>query len=188
MKRHRLCQNYVSSGISVFVPSAVYRIFQSRSTQTKDYKISICLTRTSLKKNQQTWATLTYILFSVLPSSYGIIIFYELKKQTKKQTKTRRYFFHRLCQSYVSSGISVFVPSVVDRVFQSRSTQTKDYKIGMCCFSDKHAELRRKSKDSKTNAFNCPYHERLKGRIHKLKGYSKFKVQRSTSPTASRIH
>jgi len=25
--------------------------------------------------------------------------------------------------------------------------QTKDYKIGMCCFSAKHASLRRKSKE-----------------------------------------
>jgi hypothetical protein len=28
-----------------------------------------------------------------------------------------------------------------------RSGQTKDYQIGMCCFSAKHAALRRKSKD-----------------------------------------
>jgi hypothetical protein len=36
---------------------------------------------------------------------------------------------------------------VVDRGFESRSGQNKDYKIGMCCFSVKHAALRRKSKD-----------------------------------------
>jgi hypothetical protein len=36
---------------------------------------------------------------------------------------------------------------VVDRAFESRSGQTKDYKIGICCFSAKHAALRRKSKD-----------------------------------------
>jgi len=28
-----------------------------------------------------------------------------------------------------------------------RSGQTKEYKIGLCCFSAKHAALRRKSKD-----------------------------------------
>jgi hypothetical protein len=28
-----------------------------------------------------------------------------------------------------------------------RSGQTNDYKIGICCFSTKHATLRRKSKD-----------------------------------------
>jgi hypothetical protein len=31
--------------------------------------------------------------------------------------------------------------------FEPRSGQTKDYKIGICCFSAKHAALRRKSKD-----------------------------------------
>ena len=43
--------------------------------------------------------------------------------------------------------VSVFTSSVVDRVFELRSDQTKDYKIGMCCFSTKHTTLRRKSKD-----------------------------------------
>ena len=43
--------------------------------------------------------------------------------------------------------VGVPVSSVVDRWFKSRSDQTKDYKIGMCCFSAKHAALRRKSKD-----------------------------------------
>jgi len=36
--------------------------------------------------------------------------------------------------------------SVVDRGFEPRSGQTKDYQIGMCCFSAKHAALRRKSR------------------------------------------
>jgi hypothetical protein len=43
--------------------------------------------------------------------------------------------------------VSVFASSVVDRVFDSRSGQTKDYTIGICCFSTKHAALRRKNKD-----------------------------------------
>ena len=34
----------------------------------------------------------------------------------------------------------------VDRGFEPRSGQTKDYKIGICCFSAKHVALRRKSK------------------------------------------
>ena len=37
--------------------------------------------------------------------------------------------------------------SAVDRGFDPRSSQTKDCKIGMCCFSAKHAALRRKSKN-----------------------------------------
>ena len=46
-------------------------------------------------------------------------------------------------------GVMVSVPSssAVYRGFESQSGQTKDYKIGMCCFSAKHAALRRKSKE-----------------------------------------
>jgi len=36
---------------------------------------------------------------------------------------------------------------VVDRGFESRSGQTKDYKIGICCFSDKPAALTREFED-----------------------------------------
>ena len=43
--------------------------------------------------------------------------------------------------------VSVLVLSVVDRGFEPRSGQTKDYEIGICCFSTKHVALRRKSKD-----------------------------------------
>jgi len=43
--------------------------------------------------------------------------------------------------------VSVLVTSIVDRGLRPRSGQTKDYKIGICCFSAKHAELRRKSKN-----------------------------------------
>jgi hypothetical protein len=43
--------------------------------------------------------------------------------------------------------ISVFASSALDRGFDPRSGQTKDYKIRMCCFSAiKHAVLRRKNK------------------------------------------
>ena len=43
--------------------------------------------------------------------------------------------------------VSVLASSTVDRGFESRSGQTKDYEIGICCFSAKHAAFRRKSKD-----------------------------------------
>jgi hypothetical protein len=43
--------------------------------------------------------------------------------------------------------VSVLASSVVDNGFEPWSSQTKDYKIGICCFSAKHAALRRKSKD-----------------------------------------
>jgi hypothetical protein len=43
--------------------------------------------------------------------------------------------------------VSMLASSGVDRGFEPRSDQIKDYKIGICCFSTKHAALRRKSKD-----------------------------------------
>ena len=43
--------------------------------------------------------------------------------------------------------VSVLASCAVDRGFEFRSGQTKDYKIGICCFSAKHAALTRKSKE-----------------------------------------
>ena len=43
--------------------------------------------------------------------------------------------------------VGVLASSVVGRGFEPRSGQAKVYKIGICCFSAKHATLRRKSKD-----------------------------------------
>jgi hypothetical protein len=36
--------------------------------------------------------------------------------------------------------VSVLASSAVDRGFEPRSGQTKDYEIGICCFSAKHAD------------------------------------------------
>jgi hypothetical protein len=43
--------------------------------------------------------------------------------------------------------VSVLASSAVDRGIEPLVGQTKDYKIGICCFSAKRAALRRKSKD-----------------------------------------
>ena len=43
--------------------------------------------------------------------------------------------------------VSVLASSAVDRGIEPRSDQTKDYNIGICCFSTKHAVLMRKTKD-----------------------------------------
>ena len=44
--------------------------------------------------------------------------------------------------------VSVLALSAIDCGYEPRSGQTKEYKIGICCFSViKHAALRRKSKD-----------------------------------------
>ena len=43
--------------------------------------------------------------------------------------------------------VSVFTLSVVNRGLGPKSGQTKDYKIGICSISAKHAALRRKNKE-----------------------------------------
>ena len=43
--------------------------------------------------------------------------------------------------------VSVLASTVIDRWFERRSGKTKDFKVGICCFSAKHAALRRQSKD-----------------------------------------
>jgi len=43
--------------------------------------------------------------------------------------------------------VSVLASRAVDREFEPRSGQTKDYKIAICCFSARHTALKRKSKD-----------------------------------------
>jgi hypothetical protein len=54
-------------------------------------------------------------------------------------------FLYALTPSVVM--VSVLASSVVDCGFKPWSCQTNDYKIGICCFSAKHAALRRKSND-----------------------------------------
>ena len=60
------------------------------------------------------------------------------------------YIYHPcLINRYRIGGVivSVLASSAVDRGFEPRSDQTKDYKTGSCCFSANHAALRRKCKD-----------------------------------------
>ena len=45
--------------------------------------------------------------------------------------------------------VSVLTTSVVDRGVKPWSGQINDYKIGVCCFSDKHATLKTKDKDQR---------------------------------------
>ena len=55
---------------------------------------------------------------------------------------------HRFTRNHIGGVmVSVLASSAVDRGFEPRSGQTKDYKICICCFSAKHAALRRKSQD-----------------------------------------
>ena len=41
--------------------------------------------------------------------------------------------------------VSVLASSAIDCGYEPRSCQTKEYKIGMCCFSAKNAALKRKT-------------------------------------------
>jgi hypothetical protein len=43
--------------------------------------------------------------------------------------------------------VSLVALSAADREFEPRSGQTKNYQIGMGCFSGEHAAIRGKSKD-----------------------------------------
>ena len=55
----------------------------------------------------------------------------------------------KLAQDYDNINyvmVSVLASNAVDRGFEPWWGQTKDYKIRICCFSAKHAALRRKSK------------------------------------------
>ena len=51
-------------------------------------------------------------------------------------------------ENRIGSGmVSVLASSAIDCGYEPRSGQTKEYNIGVCCFSTKNASLRRKSKD-----------------------------------------
>ena len=73
--------------------------------------------------------------------STTIILKYSLYKIATMVPSTQNSYPHLWCM------VSLLASSVVDRGFEPRSGQTKDYKIGICCFSTKHVALRRKSKD-----------------------------------------
>jgi hypothetical protein len=54
---------------------------------------------------------------------------------------------HLSCNRIDSVMVSVLNSSAIERGFEPRSGQSKDYKIGICCFSARYAALRRKNKD-----------------------------------------
>ena len=55
----------------------------------------------------------------------------------------KNYFFNRIGGVMVS----MHALSAVECMFEPKSHQTRAYKIGICCFSDKHAASRRKNKE-----------------------------------------
>ena len=50
----------------------------------------------------------------------------------------------KTCNRIGGAMVSSLRSGAVDRGFEPRSGQTKEYKIGICCFSAKHAALRKK--------------------------------------------
>ena len=79
-----------------------------------------------------------------------VIIYLFLYFQLLVWTQNIFFIYIILCIYHNRIGgvmVSVIDSSAVYRGFEPRSGQTKDYKIGICCFSTKHAALRSKSKD-----------------------------------------
>jgi hypothetical protein len=53
----------------------------------------------------------------------------------------------KTCAVVFCSTTFMLATSAIDCGYELRSCQTKEYQIGMCCFSAKNAALRRKNKD-----------------------------------------
>jgi hypothetical protein len=67
-----------------------------------------------------------------------------------QQHRLKRVVFFKYMYRIGGVMVSVLASSAVDHEFEHRSGQTKDYEIGICCFSAKHAALRRKSDGNRT--------------------------------------
>ena len=110
------------------------------------YVSNVRITRSLVKISHPciSFHSITVILFHMIYCLY-------LKTQISNSVYTARFWnnlLHVRSQNRIGGGmVSVLASSVVDRGFESRSGQTKDFKIGICCFSAKHAAFRRKSKD-----------------------------------------
>jgi hypothetical protein len=85
-----------------------------------------------------------------------IFIFTKLAKSENEYTfmyitinpRIYRYVKELIIKNHIGGLMaSVLTSSAVDHGIEPRSGQTKEYKIGICCFSAKHIALRRKSKD-----------------------------------------
>ena len=79
------------------------------------------------------------IIYSLL---HRISHYMWLEKSWKQQTT-----LSVICNSISGVVVSVLASNAVDRGFELRLGQTKEYQINICCFSAKHGTLRRKSKD-----------------------------------------
>ena len=98
--------------------------------------------------------TMLYVSLNFFPTYFSICP----KAKFRKISIYSNKFFHNIftCPNPVllvpdnrigGVMVSMLISSAVDRGFEPRSGQTKDYKIGICSFSAKHAALRRKNKN-----------------------------------------
>ena len=67
--------------------------------------------------------------------------------KSKTQLRRKILVFLRMMHRIGGVMVSMLASIAVDREFKLLSSQIKDYKIGICCFSTKHPTLRRKSKE-----------------------------------------
>jgi hypothetical protein len=89
-----------------------------------------------LYRYQETLIVLDSVLFSN-----------NILKDTKKFWLNKRKKKRKIGNRIGSVMVSMLALSTIYCGFEPWSGQTKEYKIGICCFSAKHAALRSKSKD-----------------------------------------
>jgi hypothetical protein len=71
---------------------------------------------------------------------------YFIARQVKNKIPLIVSHMHKRANDIGGVMVSMVASSVVDRVFEPQSGKTEEKKIGICCFSAKHAALRSKSK------------------------------------------
>ena len=63
------------------------------------------------------------------------ILEYTYQGHLKLKQLGKCYYGNQYIRVHIPGASSVLTSSAVDQGFESRSGQTKDYKIGICCFS-----------------------------------------------------
>jgi len=126
---------------NMLTSSVVDRGFETRSGQTKDYKIGkhAALRRKSkdwlIRFNVSKWSNMSYPWTVVSVSN---------KRPTQSIGEIQNWHHHHHLHHEWTTSVGMLASSVVDRGVEPRSGQTKDYAIYICCISDKHATLRSK--------------------------------------------
>jgi hypothetical protein len=114
--------------VNVLAPRVVDRGFDPRSSQTTTFPTYSFLFETCLRLLSE---GTTYPTYSLLFETC-------LRLLSEGTTYPTYSLLFETCLR------NVLAPRVVDRGFDPRSSQTKDYKLGICtcCFSPRHTSLR----------------------------------------------